>query len=528
MTSFDPRTVNTFQAQQFGTPRTGQFGAQGFAGQQFPGPVPPPPSRPSRTKRPLAAKLVAGFIAAGVVVGGAGTWIAVSGSNAEAAIQTTSFAGANPTTNPFGTDAPQVAAVAATGPQSGSTPGLYAATTPPACDTADFLAQLQTDPNKLAAFGGVFGVNPADVPAFISTLSPVVLRAATSVTDHPFADGAFTEQPAVLAPGTAVLVDGHGAPTVKCFNGNPLTAGPEAPNAVTVTPTTEVVAQFSFTTVDNSRVVVVTPPKPDPEALKKAAEAAQKKADQSRTDADAARKDADAARLNADLLTADAKIAGKASADADSKLSDANDAVAKAQIALTNAKNATPPFPTWYLNSLQFDLDKAHFAQGAAKADADNAKAKLLAADQKVADANKAADEAEQKAKDLAAQAQKDADAAAQAKQAAGTKDDADHQSKDKGKEVPADQITKVDDPTVAAKNTTPGPATQACPAVVTDATATAQCPAPTGKADTATKEDTTSTTTTDSDAKKDSTTSSGDTSSAKSGSDAKKEGSDK
>jgi hypothetical protein len=255
--TFDPRVVPSARP---------PYSGQQFAGQGVPGPVPPPP-RPSRSRRPLAAKLLAGLVAAGLVAGGAGTWFALSGSAGDAAVQTTSFAGADPTTNPFGTDAPQVATVAATGPQSGDTTGLYAATTPPSCNTADFLSQLRADPAELAAFGGVFGLGSGDVPAFVDSLSPVVLRANTSVTDHPYADGAFVEQPAVLAPGTAVLVNSYGEPTVKCFNGNPLTAGDPAPGAVTVTPTAQAMTEFRFTTVDDSGTVVVpTPrdPKPHP------------------------------------------------------------------------------------------------------------------------------------------------------------------------------------------------------------------------------------------------------------------------
>ncbi|MCD2197938.1 hypothetical protein LQ327_31665 [Actinomycetospora endophytica] len=261
MTNFDPRTVHPVPAQQFGTPRPD---AASYPGRTFPGPVPPPPPpKPPRGKRPLAGKIVAGLIAAGLVAGGAGTWIALSGTSADAAVQTTSFAGANPTTSPFGTDAPQVAAVSATGPQAGDTNGLYAATTPPSCDDAAFLSQLQADPAKLAAFGGVFGIGAGDVPAFVNSLSPVVLRAATSVTDHPYQDGAFVQRPAVLAAGTAVLVNSYGEPTVKCFNGNPLTAGAGASDAVTVTPTAAAIGQFRFTTIDNGGVVVV-PGKPDP------------------------------------------------------------------------------------------------------------------------------------------------------------------------------------------------------------------------------------------------------------------------
>ncbi len=256
--TFDPRVVPST--------RPGYAGPQ-FVGQGVPGPVPPPPSRPSRPRRPLATKIVVGLVAAGLVAGGAGAYVAFSGGTAEAAVQTTSFAGANPTTSPFGTDAPQVATVAATGPQTGDTAGLYAATTPPACTTADLLSQLQADPTKLAAFGGVFGLGASDVPAFVDSLSPVVLRANTSVTDHPFADGAFVAQPAVLAPGTAVLVNSYGEPTVKCFNGNPLAAGDPTADAVTVTPTSQAMTEFRFTTVEGTGTVVVpTPhdPKPHP------------------------------------------------------------------------------------------------------------------------------------------------------------------------------------------------------------------------------------------------------------------------
>jgi hypothetical protein len=264
MTTFDPRTVHSMTGQQFGTRRndTPPFGNQGFPGQQFPGPVPPPPTRPSR-KRPMAAKIVTGMVAASLLVGGAGTWIALSGSSTEVAVQSTSFAGDNPTTSPFGTDAPDVSTVAATGPQSGGTPAMYASTDPASCDNADFLSQIQADPAKAAGFAGVFRIGADEVPAFVKSLSPVVLRAATAVTDHPFTDGAFVEQPAVLAAGTAVLVNSYGEPTVKCFNGNPLTAGIAAPGAVTVDPTPRAISTFQFTSIDNSKVITVQTP-PDP------------------------------------------------------------------------------------------------------------------------------------------------------------------------------------------------------------------------------------------------------------------------
>ena len=149
MSTFDPRTVHPTHPHHVGQSFTGpqQYG-QTYPGHQYPGSVPPPALAKPSPKRPLAAKIVAGFVAAAVVAGGAGAWMAFSGPSASAAVQATSFAGANPTTSPFGTDAPQVAAVAATGPQTGDTAGLYAATTPPACTTADFLSPAAGRPGQ--------------------------------------------------------------------------------------------------------------------------------------------------------------------------------------------------------------------------------------------------------------------------------------------------------------------------------------------------------------------------------------------
>jgi hypothetical protein len=471
----DPRTVHAMTAQQFGTPRpdaaqfqsgqfaSGQFRTQGFAGQQYPGSVPPPPSRPTRKPRPMAAKIIAGLVAAGLVVGGAGTWMALSGSPAEAAVQTTSFAGANPTTSPFGTDAPQVAAVAATGPQTGDTTGLYAATTPPSCNNADFLAQLQSDPAKLAAFGGVFGIGAGDVPAFVDSLAPVVLRANTAVTDHPFADGAFTEQPAILAAGTAVLVNPYGEPTVKCFNGNPLTAGAQAADAVTVVPTTQVIARYSFTTIDNSRVVVIpgkpdtkpipgpnptTTPQPDPELVKKAEET-KALADQARTEATAARQKADTATAAATRAQAD--LAG-AQADLNQAIKDGNPAVIAE---LTKVRDAAK-------DDADTKANQAKYAESAARS------------------AEGTADQAEKNAKD----AQDKADASA--KTPAGTKDDKDATEPNKNEKA-VDPAAKVDPAQTVTGQEGQAPANTSIPCGAIADAATTDCTVPAGSADTAT-----------------------------------------
>ncbi|MDL5160076.1 DUF6777 domain-containing protein [Actinomycetospora termitidis] len=449
----DPRTVRPshpqftgrpqqFAPQQFGPqqpfPQQPPFGGhpafrpQGFPGQQFQGPVPPPPAAPLPKKRPIAGKIIAGLVAAGLVVGGAGAWYALSDSSASA-VQATSFAGADPTTSPFGTDHAEVATVSAEGPQSGDTKGLYATTTPASCDDAAFLQQLQADPAKLAAWGGVYGLAAKDVPAFVESLSPVVLRAATSVTDHPFRDGAFVEQPAVLAPGTAVLVNSYGEPTVKCYNGNPLTAGPATAGAVTVTPTTRVVTNFSFTTVDNSRVVV-TPGKPDPKpnkgpnpgapdpVLSQKAADAQKLADQARKDADAATAKADeayaksvAARTEEQKLTALEKSAQGRLGDANTALQIADGERVKAMAAVPVDAGRRAAADQAYLEAriaqskAQDEAKVAGEAAKKARDDAEEADAQLRNASSAARSAEgvaKAAEEAAKKAKD-------DADASA-------------------------------------------------------------------------------------------------------------------
>ncbi|NMO91524.1 DUF6777 domain-containing protein [Actinomycetospora sp. TBRC 11914] len=467
--TFDPRTVQPTHPGQYGTPTV--------PGQKFAGSAPPPLSRP-RTKRPLAGKIVAGVVAAGLVVGGAATWFALTGSPAEAAVQSTSFAGANPTTVPFGVDAPQVAAVAATGPQAGDTTGLYAATTPPACTTADFLTQLQADPAKLAAFGGVYGIGADDVPAFVDSLAPVVLRANTSVTDHPYSDGAFVPQPAILAAGTAVLVNSYGEPTVKCFNGNPLTAGPQAADAITVVPTAQVITNYSFTTIDNTRVVVIpgkpdpkphpgpnptTTPQPDPELVKKAEEA-KATAEKARAEATAAREKADAAKTAATI--------------AQTNLNQAEQDLARA---IADGANPT------VINELTKVRDQA-------KQDLETKQNQAKYADAAATSAEGTADQADRNAKEAKDKA--DASAKAQDTKHQSTKDQdtKDETPKDKpavqdAGQAPAQGQEKTQDQQVQKPVQVQKPATvtPVCPKVVTEATATATCPA-TVSADTAQK----------------------------------------
>ncbi|MET7620078.1 DUF6777 domain-containing protein [Streptomyces sp. NPDC005408] len=106
---------------------------------------------------------------------------------------------------------------------SGATPGLYGGTqSVGSCDVEQQVTFLSTDQAKARAFGRAAGVSQADIPEFLRGLTPVVLRADTRVTNHGYRHGSATSYQSVLQAGTAVLVDGNGAPRVRCACGNPL------------------------------------------------------------------------------------------------------------------------------------------------------------------------------------------------------------------------------------------------------------------------------------------------------------------
>jgi hypothetical protein len=114
------------------------------------------------------------------------------------------------------------------GPRGGGTtpgdaPGLYGGTRRVAnCDPAKLVAFLQANPDKAGAWASVHKIRPADIPRFVSGLTPVLLRVDTLVTNHGFRDGKATSEPAVLQAGMGVLVNRFGVPVVKCNCGNPL------------------------------------------------------------------------------------------------------------------------------------------------------------------------------------------------------------------------------------------------------------------------------------------------------------------
>jgi hypothetical protein len=102
-------------------------------------------------------------------------------------------------------------------------PGLYGGTrNNSACDPEQMIAFLAENPDKGAAWAGAQGISPADIPAYLRSLTPVVLRADTRVTNYGFRNGRAYAKPAVLQMGTAVLIDEYGIPRARCSCGNPL------------------------------------------------------------------------------------------------------------------------------------------------------------------------------------------------------------------------------------------------------------------------------------------------------------------
>jgi hypothetical protein len=112
----------------------------------------------------------------------------------------------------------------AAGAVAGNTEGLYGGTRrKTSCDAARLVEFLRTNPDKGAAWAGVLGMTVDQIPSFMAQLTPVILRVDTRVTNHGFVRDHATTFPSILQAGTAVLVDEHGVPAVKCFCGNPLT-----------------------------------------------------------------------------------------------------------------------------------------------------------------------------------------------------------------------------------------------------------------------------------------------------------------
>jgi hypothetical protein len=224
------------------------FPPQGFPPPQGPPPGPPPGLPPGPPPGPrnwfgTGPKIAVAVIAIGVAVGALWAGLtfnsaggqnqttqspatAQNASDQKVQLEPTSSAGTNPFMSSVGQDQSGVAQPVSTGGAfSGDTPGLFGASgEAPSCDAMSLLANLRTDAIKARAWADAVGIVVPDIPAYVATLNPVVLRADTEVTAYGYdaEDATFLAYPAVLQAGTAVFVNGLGEPRVKCFSGKPL------------------------------------------------------------------------------------------------------------------------------------------------------------------------------------------------------------------------------------------------------------------------------------------------------------------
>lgn len=114
----------------------------------------------------------------------------------------------------------------------GSLPALHGARRgTSSCDTEALIRYLAADHARNAAFADTEGIEDTSVPPALRALTPVELRYDTRITAHGFRGGETTDYQAVMQAGTAVLVDGHGVPRVRCAGGTPLTPPVELKSA---------------------------------------------------------------------------------------------------------------------------------------------------------------------------------------------------------------------------------------------------------------------------------------------------------
>jgi hypothetical protein len=195
-------------------------------------PTPPEAAAGSRSRRNryligggVGVLLIIIVVLAVLVFSGGG-----GGKPAGASVRTEPVSTAqSPFAPPQGTDTPPAQPVmpSPNTQAQGGTAGLYGGSlNQQVCDKNQMITYLQSNPDKGAAWASVLGVQPSQIPTYINSLTPVILRSDTLVTNHGFNNGKATAHVAVLQAGTAVLVDDKGEPVSKCYCGNPLTAPP--------------------------------------------------------------------------------------------------------------------------------------------------------------------------------------------------------------------------------------------------------------------------------------------------------------
>ena len=166
------------------------------------------------------------YIVLGVLLVGAiiGTLVVVLTGDEAAADEVFLEPAGSDGTDPFTRNIDDVTAGAlageVNGSQNGSEPGLYGGTRDDAsCNRLALVRFLSDEPEKAAAWARVHDIEPDAIFEYVSSLTPVLLRGDTRVTNHGFRDGTANPIQSVLQAGTAVLVDEFGIPRVRCSCG---------------------------------------------------------------------------------------------------------------------------------------------------------------------------------------------------------------------------------------------------------------------------------------------------------------------
>lgn len=113
------------------------------------------------------------------------------------------------------------------GKVAGNAPGLYAGRTyggsgKNICDVEAMIRFLTYYEDRGRAWAAVQGVTYEELPAYLRSLTPVYALQNLNVKMFGFKNGKSYGYDAVIAAGTAILIDAKGMPRARCACGNPL------------------------------------------------------------------------------------------------------------------------------------------------------------------------------------------------------------------------------------------------------------------------------------------------------------------
>lgn len=92
------------------------------------------------------------------------------------------------------------------------------------CDIDGMKEFFNRHPDRARAWARTQQIGMSEIPAFLDSLTPMILAQNVKVTMFGFRGGNAYGYPAVIEAGTAVLVDADGMPRARCACGNPLIA----------------------------------------------------------------------------------------------------------------------------------------------------------------------------------------------------------------------------------------------------------------------------------------------------------------